>query len=51
MENAATKTVSKGMNILTGLVLTAVPVAIGLVAYNLFLKDTVSKLHVKMWGK
>ena len=43
--------VSKVMNVITGLALTAIPVVIGLVAYNLTLRDTIAKLHDKMYKK
>jgi len=49
--NVAEKGVSKVMGVVTGLVLTAIPVVVGIVVYNLTLRDTVSKLHDKIYKK
>lgn len=49
--NVAEKGVSKVMSVITGLALTAIPVVVGLVAYNLTLKNTIEKLHDKIYKK
>ena len=46
--NVATKTTSKAMSIVSGLVVTAVPVVLGIMVYNLFLTNTIAKLKAKM---
>lgn len=48
MDKSIESTTNKAMDIVKGIVLTAIPVCVGLVVYNLFLDKPVQNLKAKI---